>query len=134
MKKNDRIVVYPAILTPDPDEPDFYAVEFPDVSGALSQGKGIANAMAMGSEALGLMLSDARNLPTATDIKTIKQANKNAIITYITTNLTEIAKKVRKPLVRKNVTIPENLAEQAKANGINFSEVLTQALTERLEA
>lgn len=133
MKKNDRIVVYPAILTPDVDEPNFYAVEFPDVPGALSQGKGIAKAMTMGSEALGLMLFDSRKLPAASDITDITSTDKGAIVTYITTNLTEIAKTVRKPLVRKNVTIPEKLDELAKANGLNFSEVLTQALEEKLE-
>ncbi|MFC6202935.1 type II toxin-antitoxin system HicB family antitoxin [Lactiplantibacillus nangangensis] len=134
MRKNDRIVVYPAILTPDSDEPDFYAVEFPDVPGALSQGKGIAKAMSMGSEALGLMLFDVRNLPVATDITAVATNNPESIVTYITTNLTEIARNAKKPLVRKNVTIPEKLDQLAKANGINFSEVLTQALEEKLDA
>jgi len=134
MRKNDRIVVYPAILTPDSDEPDFYAVEFPDVPGALSQGKGIAKAMVMGSEALGLRLFDVHDLSVATDITAVTTNNPESIVTYITTNLTEIARNVKKPLVRKNVTIPEKLDQLAKANGINFSEVLTQALEEKLDA
>lgn len=134
MRKNDRLIVYPAILTPDSDEPDFYAVEFPDVPGALSQGKGLAKTMSMGSEALGLMLFDVRNLPVATDITAVATSNSESIVTYITTNLTEIARNVKKPLVRKNVTIPEKLDKLAKANGINFSEVLTQALEEKLDA
>jgi len=134
MRKNDWLIAYPAILTPDSDEPDFYAVEFPDVPGALSQGKGLAKAMVMGSEALGLMLFDVHDLPVATDMTTVATNNPESIVTYITTNLTEIARNVRKSLVRETVTIPERLNQLAKANGINFSEVLTQALEEKLDA
>lgn len=134
MRKNDRIVVYPAILTPDNDEPDFYAVEFPDAPGALSQGKGIAKAMSMGAETLGLMLFDVHDLPVATDITAVATNNPKSIVTYITTNLTEIARNIRKPLVRETVTIPEELDQLAKANGINLSEVLIKALEEKLDA
>ena len=34
--------------------------------------------------------------------------------------------------VRKNVSIPEWLAKRAKAEGLNVSQVLTEALEERL--
>ena len=42
------------------------------------------------------------------------------------------AKKVKMPVVRKNTTIPVDLAEKAEEAGINFSATLTEALKEKL--
>ena len=46
---------YPAVLEPG-DEPDNIVVTFPDVPEAISQGRGDADALAMGSDALGVAL------------------------------------------------------------------------------
>ena len=49
MEKNKEIVAYPAVLDDSENEKGVYTVTFPDVPGALSQGKGVAKAMSNGS-------------------------------------------------------------------------------------
>ena len=39
---------------------------------------------------------------------------------------------LRERTVRKNLTVPANLADAAERAGLNFSRVLTEALEERL--
>lgn len=52
------VIVYPAILDDSKNEKEVYTVTFPDVSGAISEGKGIGLAMLNGSIALGAILFD----------------------------------------------------------------------------
>lgn len=54
----EKLIVYPAVLDNRENSDDVYTVTFPDVPGAISEGKGLAQAMLNGSEALGLMLYD----------------------------------------------------------------------------
>lgn len=48
--------VYPAIFSKDKELPDTWCVEFPDVEGAITQGKGLFEAMEMAEDALNIML------------------------------------------------------------------------------
>lgn len=127
-----EVVAYPAILDNSQNENGEYTVTFPDVPGAISQGKNIPEAMANGSEALGLMLYDARKLPKVSDLKKIEKENKNSFVTMIFSDLDNIAKTVKKPTVKKNTTIPGELARRAEEAGINFSKTLTEALEKKL--
>lgn len=127
-----EVVAYPAILDNSQNENGEYTVIFPDVPGAISQGKNIPEAMANGSEVLGLMLYDARKLPKVSDLKEIEKENKNSFVTMIFSNLDNIAKTVKKPTVKKNTTIPGELARRAEEAGINFSKTLTEALEKKL--
>lgn len=128
-----HFVAYPAVLDDSENKPGEYSVSFPDVPGALSEGVGVAQALAHGAEALELMLYDEKELPESSDLKTVEQEYPHAIVSFITVDLVAAAKKVKKPVVRKNTTIPEDLAEKADAADINFSETLTEALKEKLE-
>ena len=88
--------------------------------------------MANGAEALELMLYDAKELPAATKLSDVKTVNPEAIVSYIMVDLIAAAKKVKLPVVRKNTTIPVDLAEKAEEAGINFSATLTEALKVKL--
>ena len=125
-------VAYPAVLDNIENDPETYTVTFPDVPGAISQGVGIPDALAKGAEALELMLYDEKNLPTASHLSDVQADNPKAIVSYIMVDLVAAAKKVKMPVVRKNTTIPVDLAEQAEEAGINFSATLTEALKEKL--
>ena len=127
-----RYVAYPAILDDKGNNPGTYTVTFPDVPGATSQGTGIPEALANGAEALELMLYDAKELPAATKLSDVKTVNPEAIVSYIMVDLIAAAKKVKLPVVRKNTTIPVDLAEKAEEAGINFSATLTEALKVKL--
>ncbi|MPN02790.1 hypothetical protein SDC9_150007 [bioreactor metagenome] len=78
------------------------------------------------------MLYDTKELPAATKLSDVKTVNPEAIVSYIMVDLIAAAKKVKLPVVRKNTTIPVDLAEKAEEAGINFSATLTEALKVKL--
>ena len=127
-----HFVAYPAIIDDRENTTGTYTVTFPDVPGAISQGVGIPEALKNGAEALALMLYDEKNLPTISDLSKVKDDNPETIVSYIMIDLIAAAKKVKMPVVRKNTTIPVDLAEKAEEAGINFSATLTEALKEKL--
>lgn len=129
----DRVVAYPAILDDRDNKPGTYTVTFPDVPGAISEGNSIAEAMENGSAALGLMLYEENILPEASDVKEVEKTNPGCIVTLISSNLTETKKHVKKPIVKKNTSIPGDLAQEAEKAGINFSQTLTEALRAKLQ-
>lgn len=128
----DKVVAYPAILDDRDNKPGIYTVTFPDVPGAISEGNSVAEAMEKGSEALGLMLYDETVLPKVSNVKKIESDNPDCIVTLISSNLTEASKNVKKPTVKKNTSIPGDLAQKAEEAGINFSQTLTDALRQKL--
>ncbi|MFR0770961.1 MAG: type II toxin-antitoxin system HicB family antitoxin [Limosilactobacillus pontis] len=99
--KKERLVAYPAVLDDRDNEKGFYTVTFPDVPAAISQGKGIAEAIINGASALGLVLYDATPLPERSDIDVIKKNNKGTVVTYIAVDLNEAKKNVTLPVVKK---------------------------------
>lgn len=110
----EKLIVYPAVLDNSENSDDVYTVTFPDVPGAISEGKGLAQAMLNGSEALGLMLYDVDEMPEASNIDEVRAEYPKAVVTLIFTDLEDARRKARKPLVKKNTTIPSTLAQQAE--------------------
>lgn len=127
-----NLIAYPAILDDSENQDGIYTVTFPDVPEAISQGDSIAQAIENGSEALGLALYDNSTKPKASSLTTVQNENKGKIVTLIASDLDEIKKTVKKPTVKKNTTIPGDLAHKAEKAGINFSATLTEALREKL--
>ncbi|BAP85202.1 hypothetical protein LOOC260_106460 [Paucilactobacillus hokkaidonensis JCM 18461] len=127
--KNINLVTYPALLTPD--ENNTFDIEFVDVPEALSFGNSINDAVVHGQEALGLALYGRKTLPEATIIDDI-QKNDNQTIVIVSVDLNIVKSQVKEVTIRKNVTVPADLAEQAQAQGINFSATLSDALREKL--
>lgn len=88
------VYVYPAIFDSTVEEeekgiPDMpkYAINFPDVPGAISQGMDLADALFMAEDALCLMLDDMEQNgeipPNPTDIHELQTDNPNIIVTLI---------------------------------------------------
>lgn len=127
-----NIVAYPAVLELEDNTTDVYNVSFPDVPGALTYGTGLPESLSRASEALGLMIYDEKDLPTPSDISDIQKQYPNDIVTLVTSDLDEIKRTVKVVKVKKNTTLPIDIAEQAEAAGINFSDVLTEALKQKL--
>lgn len=119
-----RYIVYPALLDDTDNPKGFYTVTFPDIPEAISQGDGIAEAMVQGSHALGLAMYKARVFPKATDVEEVRKNNKDKKVVLIASDLVEARKHVTLPKVKKNTTIPEDLAKKADKAGVNFSQVL----------
>lgn len=132
MSIKNKEIVYPAILDDTQNAKGVYTVTFPDVPSAISQGTGIADALLMGADALGLALYDQEELPEPSDINIVRADNPQAIVDYIAVDLDEAKKNVVLPTVKKNTTLPGELAKKAEEAGINFSQTLKEALEEKL--
>lgn len=112
-----------------------YWVTFPDFPECFSQGESIDEAYEMAANALGLCITDLLKeksaLPTASEPDCITEIE-NASLVIISFDLDEYRKKNNSKAVKKTLTIPEWLNEEANAMGINFSQVLQEALLQKI--
>lgn len=131
--KKQRLVVYPAILISDEHNSTAYTVTFPDVPSAITQGIGLAPALKRAEEVLGLMLYDESDLPEPTPLQQVTVTEPHGLATLVVTDLEETKRRVTKTTVKKNTTIPANLAALAEEQHLNFSALLTNALKKELD-
>ena len=128
----ENFYTYPAVLDDSENEKGTYTVTFPDVPGAIGEGKGISEAIASGKEGLESILIASNELYTNSPIEKVKKDNPNKIVTYILADMEE-AREITKPAtVKKNTTIPRDLAIKGEKAGVNFSKLLTDALRVKL--
>lgn len=124
---------YPAIFTKDDDG---ITVSFPDVEGCISCGQNMAEAMLMAEDALALILAEKivsnqdLNEPSKPEMIHI---DSNQIVNLIACDTEHYEKKFNKKVVKKSVSIPKWINDEAIKRNINFSEVLKKALLEILE-
>ena len=126
--------VYPAIFSPE--ETGGYSVSFPDVKGCFTSGETLAEALEMAQDALCLMLFDfeeeERDIPLPSDIKKISTQHSDELVSLITCDILEYRKLYHNPAVKKTLTVPGWLNTMAEKQGVNFSQVLQEALKEKL--
>lgn len=125
-------LVYPAVFYPDPEEGG-YTVEVPDLPGCVTEGDSLAEAIFMAEDAasgwvLG-ELEDGRPAPAASPIQQIHPDEESGFVSLLTLDMDAYAEKYGKKAVRKNLTIPSWLNTFAEQQKVNFSQVLTDALT-----
>lgn len=124
------LTVYPAIFH---KENETFWVEFPDLEGCQTCGDTLQQTMALAQEALGLYLVSLEEantpIPKATDIKQVV-ASDDAFITLVSCNINDYRRKTK--AIKKTLSIPEWLNEEAEKRHINFSSVLQEALIERI--
>ena len=120
---------YPAVFTPEDD--GGYSVAFPDLDGCFTQGETIEDAYKMAFDALGLAIdfleSEKHTIPSPSTPNEIK-LNENEFVVIIEFDMLEYQKKHNSKSVKKTLTIPQWLNEEAMAKNINFSQVLQEAL------
>ena len=126
-------LVYPAIFYPD--EEGRYTVEVPDLPGCVTFGDSLAEAIYMGEDAAsGWVLSEleeGKEVPAASQIGEIRpEEGENGFVSLLTLDMDAYSEKYGRKAVRKNLTIPAWLNTFAEKQKINFSQVLTEALTE----
>jgi len=124
---------YPAVFTLE--ENGMYSVNFPDIDGCYTYGENLINAIEMAQDALALMLStyeiEGRTISVPSNIKNIT-AKENEFVSLVICDTSEYRKKYNKRAVKKTLTIPEWLNEAATSVGLNFSQVLQEALIQKL--
>ncbi len=128
---NDKFF-YPALFHKE-DDGGFW-VSFPDIPECLTQGTDMSQAYEMAVDALGLALADRikeNNVPVPTSIDFLVIAE-NSYPVIIEFDLLEYKKKHSSRAVKKTLTIPEWLNDEAIKKNINFSAVLQEALKAQL--
>ena len=128
-ERKDNIVVFPIVISKDKDDSEYpYLVSIPDIDG-MTEGKDIADAVEMAQDYIGTYsLED--ELPKS-NVK-LPKVNNDEIATLVTVNISEYKRKNDNRVIKKTITIPNYLNELGKENGINFSEVMSNALKKEL--
>lgn len=124
-------LVYPACFYPCKDNPG-YTVEVPDLPGCVTEGATLAEAIHMAEDAASGWvldeLEDGRPAPESSSLKDIRPDAPDGFVSLIALDMDAYAEKYGKKAVRKNLTIPAWLNTFAEKSGVNFSQVLTDAL------
>jgi len=132
MKKIDRYA-YPAVLTYE--EGYEIAVTFPDLPGCATSGATEIEAIAAGREALGLHLwgmeRDGDEIPAPSNAKNI-ELEEGEVIAVIDVYMPSIRLAQENKSVNRTVTLPAWLDARAKECGVNFSQLLQEAIKKEI--
>ena len=125
--------VYPAIFTKE--ENGLYSVDFPDIKGCVTCGDDLADALYMAQDVLAFTLydyeRDKKKVPVPSDPDSIEVPN-GSFVNCVLCDTLEYQKRNNNKAVKKTLSIPEWLNELAINAGVNFSQVLQDALKSQL--
>ncbi|MDR0853736.1 MAG: type II toxin-antitoxin system HicB family antitoxin [Clostridiales Family XIII bacterium] len=124
--------IYPAVFTA---EEKGFSINFPDIESCYTCGDDLLDGHDMAEDVLALTLYDyeveGRDIPAPTEIRDL-DLGANEFVTFIACDTIKYRKLKSSKAVKKTLTIPQWLNEMAAAKGLNFSQILQEALTERL--
>lgn len=126
--------VYPAIFTQEDD--GLFSICFPDVEGCYTSGDDLEDSIEMAEDVLALVLYDYEISEREIPVPSILQSftlDSNQFINYIRCDTMEYRKMYASKAVKKTLTIPEWLNEEATRKEMNFSQVLQEALIHKLQ-
>ncbi|MBQ7889694.1 MAG: type II toxin-antitoxin system HicB family antitoxin [Erysipelotrichaceae bacterium] len=128
---------YPAVFHVSEDVGGYW-VEFPDLPGCFSQGDTIEESLEHSKEALGLYLDQSEDFfqtefQQPSSFQKIMNQYKDEIIMLVEYDAKKYARKYKTKAVKKTLTIPQWLDEEASAHHLNFSRILKDALIAKLE-
>ena len=128
-------LTYPAVFYPCEDKPGGYTVEVPDLPGCVTEGDSLAEAILMAEDAASGWvldeLEDGNPAPEASAPQAIVP-EADGMVSMVVLDMDAYAEKYGKNAVRKSLTIPAWLNTIAEKNAVNFSQVLQDALKEKL--
>lgn len=126
---------YPAIFHVA-EEGGFW-VTFPDLPECMTQGDDMQNAYEMAVDALGLAITSRKEkkieIPVPSEPYKITTSTGEYCV-VIEFDMLAYQKRTNSKAVKKTLTIPEWLNEEATSLGINFSQVLQEALILKVNA
>ena len=124
---------YPAVMTPEDD--GGFSVYFPDLEGCYTCGDDLSDAIYMAQDVLAYTLFDyergRKDIPSPSKLSSIN-LKKGEFVNFIACDTLEYQKKHNNKAVKKTLSIPEWMNEQAVSAGINFSQLLQEAIIDRL--
>lgn len=122
---------YPAVFH---KEDDGFWISFPDFPECFTEGDDMQQAYEMAVDALGLAIvsrqEEKEEIPVPTDVSELKITD--GFIVVLEFDMLAYLKKHNSKAVKKTLTIPEWLNESASAMGLNFSQVLQEALMQKI--
>ena len=125
--------IYPAVFTPE--DGGMFSINFPDIDGCFTCGNDLADGIKMANDALSLMLTDfedeGRTPPIPSEINDIEMKD-GEFATLISCDTTLYRHIIDNATVKRTLTIPAWLNRTATDAGINFSQVLQDALKAQL--
>ena len=123
--------VYPAVFT---EEGKGFSVIFRDLEGCYTCGDTLEEALYMAEDVLAFTLyhyeKEGKDIPAPSEKYDL---GKNDFVNYIRCDTEEYHRRNNNKAVKKTLSIPEWLNEKAVAAGLNFSQVLQEALKEKLD-
>lgn len=124
-------LVYPAVFRPCESKAG-YTVRVPDLPGCVTEGDDLADAILSAEDAASGWvldeLEDGNRAPLASDINAV-ETGEGEFVNLLVLDMDSYAEKYGSKAVRKNLTIPAWLNTFAEGRNVNFSQVLTDALT-----
>ena len=121
--------VYPAVFHSNED--GTYTVLFPDLPGCISEGKTLGNAMKMAEAALTQWieyLKDSKEeIPVPSNLYDIELGN-NEFVNFIRADIKD------NRAVKRTISLPRWMDEQAAEEGLSLSKILQEALSKRFIA
>lgn len=124
-------LVYPAVFRPC-EEKEGYTVTVPDLPGCVTEGDTLASAILMAEDAASGWvldeLEDGNIAPAASPMEAVC-VKPGEFVNLLVLDMDAYAEKYGGKAVRKNLTIPAWLNTFAEKHQVNFSQVLTDALT-----
>ena len=124
---------YTAVFAPEDN--GAYSVYFPDLPGCYTSGDNLPDAIRMAQDALCLWLydmeQDKRTIPSANNPKDIKAEGKE-FTSVIVVDTEAYRRFYENKSIKKTLTIPMWLNEQAEHANVNFSQILQKALKAEL--
>jgi predicted RNase H-like HicB family nuclease len=126
------VYVFPALFTPVENG---YAIRFPDLPGTNSQGNDLANAILLARDALAswldYLIDENEVIPNPSMTNNIP-LDDGQFVTMIDIDMTAYRRHKNSKAVKKTLSIPSWLNEEAEAHNVNFSSILQEALKEHL--
>lgn len=118
--------VFPALIAPDADG---FSVSFPDLPACYTSGADLADAIVMAGDALALVLvhmedegapipAPSADVPCAPGVR----------VSLVCADTDAYRRRIGSRAVKKTLTIPQWMNDAAERQGVNFSQVLQDAL------
>lgn len=124
---------YPAIFH---QEEEGFWVSFPDLPECFTEGDDMEQAYEMAVEALGLAITSRKEnkeeIPTPSNPEAVNV--EEGMLVVVCFDMLEYQKKHNSKAVKKTLSIPEWLNEEAIKAGVNFSQVLQEALIQKIRS
>ncbi|MBU8788840.1 MULTISPECIES: type II toxin-antitoxin system HicB family antitoxin [Bacillus] len=127
--------LFPAIFDPGTDGSEGYTITFPDLPGCISEGSDMKEALTQAKDVLEGFLygmeEDGETIPEPSSPDKIT-VPKGGFVTVVEAWTDVVRDELENKAIKKTLTIPKWLNDEAEQAGINFSHLLQFAIRERL--